>query len=466
MASAGLETSPEHGLYDEVRAVSVHYGSYLVGFTHLFGTALIFATFRTDTWYTTAHAIALAITGIMAFALNLRQLDKLAPCLAAHPNHRHANNRLWFLATLTYVGSLYGFAVNPTHYDLEPFMLLALVFGGVCFSLRTFFVAFFIMTTGICGSMLYAGKSLEFFDILYTLVITPTLGAIVCILQTQHYKNLFELRAAVREREAELEAAQWTLTAEQQKRAIAERARREIDSKLQRQNEHLQHVSRVNAMGEMVAGIAHEINQPLNAISLHSGVLRHPKTDKASRDEAVHEIVKLSSHCARIVKRLQGFVRSRTAEETRINISQIIADSIALTASIAKTHGIEVVHQQNAGNPTVVADEVQVQQVVVNLLRNALDSMQSTGRDQVIVSTVEEEKFLRIAVKDQGCGLNDETIANLFEPFFTTKPDGMGMGLAISRSIVERYGGSLDASRNRKHGMTFSFTLRKEPNLA
>ena len=243
------------------------------------------------------------------------------------------------------------------------------------------------------------------------------------------------------------------------------------EKELQDHRQTLAHVSRLNTMGEMVAGIAHEVKQPLCAISnfaaASSNTLRKFEQDRDLNDplfkelaEWTNEIKDASQRAAEIVRRLRDFARKGERQRQEIDINQVIRDAIHLLAFETRECGVIVEAELADDLPTFLAERIQCEQVVVNLLQNAVESVaQVESPRRVIVSTVASGIHVEIQVADNGHGVQSDQNRNLFEAFHTTKSNGMGMGLAISRSIVEEHNGRIWVGRNDLGGATFHFTL-------
>lgn len=229
--------------------------------------------------------------------------------------------------------------------------------------------------------------------------------------------------------------------------------------------ERLAHVDRLNTLGEMAAGIAHEINQPLTAISLFSQAgKRFLATGSPDRLPEIFD--KLSQHAQRagaVVERMQAMSRQRESTREVLNCNTILKEIVNLAEADARIRDIVIDVDIAESLPCVAIDKVQIQQVTLNLLRNGMEAMRTTsseGRDTIVLSTrLLEDGDVEVAIIDPGCGVSEEVAKNLFVPFSTTKTSGMGMGLVISRAIVAAHGGKLNYYNNEFGGATFYFTL-------
>lgn len=242
--------------------------------------------------------------------------------------------------------------------------------------------------------------------------------------------------------------------------------RKEIEERERQHMLELAHMSRVTTMGEMSSQIAHELAQPLSAIAgLSSGCVKLIKGNSETRKEIVDSLKDISKQAKRardIVVRLRNFVRNEEVERTRIDLNELVRTVAHLANVEARWHSLPIRLELSEPLPATVGDKVLIEQVMLNLVRNAFEAMQSVDTDRrrltIRTSTIDDHT-LEVAVSDTGPGISDELAGQIFEPFFTTKPDGMGMGLAITRSIIDAHGGTLSAAANSLGGATFKFTL-------
>jgi PAS domain S-box-containing protein len=235
---------------------------------------------------------------------------------------------------------------------------------------------------------------------------------------------------------------------------------------LSKSQAELAHVTRVTTMGELAASIAHEVNQPLSAIVNNgSACLRWlngaaPDLDEAR--EAARRIIRDGNRAGEVITRIRALLRKTDAEKARLDINQTIREVVKLTRNEAARKGVTLRMDLAADLPPVLGDRVQLQQVILNLVMNGVEAMASAParqRELLIRSRQHESDKALVAVQDSGVGLDGQDLEKLFDAFYTTKPQGMGMGLAISRSIVEDHGGQLWAAPNDGPGATFQFTL-------
>ena len=236
-----------------------------------------------------------------------------------------------------------------------------------------------------------------------------------------------------------------------------------VDQRLHQLEADLARMNRVSMMGELTASLAHEINQPIAAAAASAMAcvqwLRRETPDFAEASEAASKIARDVRRASDIIERVRSLYRGDTAKREPVNVNEIIQDMIALLRDAANRNSISIRTKLDLGLPMIAADHVQLQQVLMNLMLNGIDAMKDTRGDLTVTSRRTEDGQILITVSDSGCGLPVAGRERLFEAFFTTKPQGTGMGLCLSRRIVESHGGQLWASANSGRGATFHFTL-------
>ena len=232
------------------------------------------------------------------------------------------------------------------------------------------------------------------------------------------------------------------------------------------QQDKVTHVSRLSTMGEMAAGFAHEVNQPLTAISNYAQVskrlVQREPMDIESLCQAMEKISSQARRAGEIISRIRSFVKKPDHCLEKIDCNRLLQDVVRLAEVDARNNGIEIHAGLEETLPAVRVDPVQTQQVALNLLRNGMEAMQGQpARDEGIWirSRQMDEEFVEISVKDRGYGLAEGAEEKLFTPFYTTKTEGMGIGLSVCMSIIQTHGGRLWAERNPEGGTTFLFTL-------
>jgi two-component system sensor kinase FixL len=246
--------------------------------------------------------------------------------------------------------------------------------------------------------------------------------------------------------------------------------RRRAEDELRQSQERLTHFNRLSTMGEMAAGIAHEINQPLTAIATYAQAsTRLVQFDTLPREDlllALEQIAKQALRAGEVIRRLRSFVKNREVRREPVEVNRLLEDLLLLAETDARHHNVQVRIEAAESNPVVQADPVQIQQVMLNLVRNSIDAMLEVAEDRreiLLRVRVDEHRDVEVMVQDRGTGFAPGAETELFTPFYTTKSGGTGLGLAISRSIVRAHGGKLWQADNPGGGARFYFTLPMLP---
>jgi two-component system sensor kinase FixL len=246
-------------------------------------------------------------------------------------------------------------------------------------------------------------------------------------------------------------------------------AKRAAEQRARSLEHRLAHVGRFNLMGEMAAGIAHEINQPLSAIATYAQaakrVLQKPDVDVGLLQDIYGKIDEQARRAGQVIDNLRKLIRKQEIDTQSLDVNRVVDDVMSLVEADARSEGIPVHVRKGVALPNVRADAVQVQQVLLNLTRNSVDAMRdglAKERGIVVLTERAERGGVRITVTDHGHGVSPQLGDDIFHPFVTTKRDGLGVGLAISKTIVESYGGTLSYADNPVGGSIFSIELPAE----
>ncbi|ALG74905.1 histidine kinase [Azospirillum thiophilum] len=241
---------------------------------------------------------------------------------------------------------------------------------------------------------------------------------------------------------------------------IAERERAEAAAL--RLREERDQLSRLGIVGEMASTIAHELNQPLAAIGNFAGgmtrLLDAPVPDLDRLRAGARSVAEQAERAAAIIQRTRGFVSRRGAQRSTLAVGAVVEETLSLFGTPSDLQ-LSIVAEAASDLPPVQADKVELQQVVLNLLQNAVDAMRPADGGTIAVRAALSDGMVMIEVRDSGSGVSDDARMRMFEPFFTTKPDGLGLGLSICRTIVERHGGRIWAEPSLPHGLAVRFTL-------
>jgi C4-dicarboxylate-specific signal transduction histidine kinase len=289
-----------------------------------------------------------------------------------------------------------------------------------------------------------------------------TAALVITRLMSQRKRAEAALQVALGELEAKVQ--QLARANDELRSEIGDRQRAE--DALQKAQAELAHVSRVMTLGELTASIAHEVNQPLAAVVTNSQAclrwlaLETPRLDEARA--AVERIARDGNRASEVIRRIRALAKKTEPQMVALDINDVIREAISLEQREMLSQRVSLRTELASALPPVLGDRVQLQQVVINLMMNALEAMAPVTdrpREMHIRSQPHEAGEVLVAVQDSGIGIDAENTERLFNAFFTTKASGMGMGLSISRSIIVAHGGNLFVSPNADHGATFQFTL-------
>jgi signal transduction histidine kinase len=233
--------------------------------------------------------------------------------------------------------------------------------------------------------------------------------------------------------------------------------------RLRRTQAELEHMRRVSTLGELTASLAHEIKQPIGAAVTNAEVclrlLDRSQPDIAEAREAALEMAKDARRAADIIDRVRSLFQKSSSGPAVVDVNEVIEEMVVMLQNDAHRHSVTIHADLAGGLPQAMADRVQLQQVLMNLMLNGIEAMQGAGGELSVRSQLADDGQLLISVIDSGEGLPAESVDKIFDAFFTTKSQGTGLGLAITRSIVKSHGGRIWATGNSDRGTTFSFTL-------
>ena len=246
----------------------------------------------------------------------------------------------------------------------------------------------------------------------------------------------------------------------------AKQDRQKAQDKLRKMREELSRITRLGEMSQISASIAHEINQPLAAIVTHGSAglrwLSHPAPDIDEARVALGRIVEDGMRASELVTGIRSMFEKGDQTKALQNVNEVVREVLTFVQDRIERHRIIVHTQLDENLPEILINRVQLQQVIINLVANAIEAMSSLqDRERLLVlgSQLVESRSIRVVVRDAGIGIDDEKIEQVFDPFFTTKPHGIGVGLAICRSIIESHAGSIQVERGDPHGSVFSFVI-------
>ncbi|MFA5144345.1 MAG: ATP-binding protein [Candidatus Omnitrophota bacterium] len=237
---------------------------------------------------------------------------------------------------------------------------------------------------------------------------------------------------------------------------------REKDLEILKQRGELLHVTRVGKLAEFVSSLAHEISQPLTAILAYAQAAQRMLADREPKlQEILQHIVNDDQRAANVIQRMRSLLKKSNPEIKSLDINAIVNETIILIATDAAIRHAVIKTELDTDLPFVCGDRIQLQQVLLNLISNSFDALENIqGEREILIRTSRKDAgTIIVEVKDSGCGIPIKNMPKLFTRFFTSKPDGLGMGLSISRSIIKAHGGQLDVKNNPDRGATFYFTI-------
>jgi C4-dicarboxylate-specific signal transduction histidine kinase len=249
-------------------------------------------------------------------------------------------------------------------------------------------------------------------------------------------------------------------------------ARKQAELDTQRDRAELSHLSRVALMGEMSASIAHELNQPLAGILSNAAAgkrfIDRGDVDLGEVRELLGDIISDGRRVSDVVRGIRGMMKKEQIAHRSVDLNEVVMDAVRMVSADALLHSCQLETSLDTNLPVVNGDPIQLQQVLLNLVINAFDAMRDTpisNRRVVIVTQPNEDGTVRISVRDYGLGISEGMRDRLFDPFFSTKTEGLGMGLAIVRSIIESHGGTIRAENADGGGARFEFVLPQNSGL-
>ncbi len=277
------------------------------------------------------------------------------------------------------------------------------------------------------------------------------------------------LEAKIRQQtdELKIKGGQIRRGAQREKRAEAQRKQKVLE--FEQQREELLHVTRVGKLAEFVSSLAHEISQPLTAILSYAQAGQRLLGDREPQlREILQYIINDEQRATEVIRRLRSLLKKNKPTFEPLNVNVLVNDTVALIMTHITVRNKAVKFELSNDLPEVQGDRIQLQQVILNLISNSLEAMEGgrNSRELLVRTLLKDPETLMVEIKDSGCGIPEENMKKLFTHFFTSKPDGLGMGLSISRSIVEAHGGRLEAKNNPDRGATFYFTIPIEKKMA
>jgi signal transduction histidine kinase len=354
---------------------------------------------------------------------------------------------------------------DPAQDRGRGFVFLGAAISTFCLSRRAFLLNYLLVALVWIVTWCFAGLAFGAEDAVFCFLAVPIVGYMICALQTDSLVSLFDLHRLAVDQQQKLQQTLQQLTQEIDRRRDEERLLAASRAKFQEQQHELFHVSRLSVLGEMAVGIAHEVRQPLHALSMYAGVLdalaTAPEPDREKLQACSVKIGEIVCHTSEVIRGLQNYAGRGAREVAPVSMDEVVRDAVLLTEPEWQRHSVTITVDREECLSLVLANGVQLRQVIVNLLRNSCEAMGSTPVDdrRINLTLRNDDGYVEVRVADTGCGFTIDQQARLFETFFTTKDDGLGMGMSISRRIVEEYRGTLELLPDERPGATFLIRL-------
>ncbi len=404
--------------------------------------------------------------GYVFFATAVASMNLKLLCQSWLEQRRHVDAITSLFSMLYLIPAAASTMVRPDEEAGRAIVVVGVACSSYCFTLSAVIVLQVAQAIASVVAWSLADRPYGVDEFLIFFVAVPAVGFIVYESQLMSLRRAFRSQRESFQRQRELEVALQQLTTETELRLEEERLRRESEASLKEQQDQLVHVSRLTTMGELVAGIAHELHQPLHATSMYAGVLdalteSNEPVVCGRLHELTGKIVGLTQQSAATVRRLQNFVRRGPRVRVQSDLKELIRDALELMTTDVRHMAVRVTLKLPETGCFICVDPVQIQQVIVNLVRNACEAMANVPQNQreIEITITASPDGYEMRLSDTGIGIAPEKLSKVFAPFESTKSEGMGMGLAISRSILEDHGGLIEVSQTGQTGTTFRLWL-------